>query len=80
MSVKELKLDCLGGKLYVSKFADKIVITPIVEKNGDAMELNRSQAHFLVLLLQEYLRSNISKGLNDAVSEELAHPPASIVE
>lgn len=55
MSVKELKLDCLGGKLYFSMFAGQICVLPIVEKVGDQICMNDHQAKFLLLYLQEHL-------------------------
>lgn len=56
MAPKELKLeDSYGRKLHFSKFAGQVTIIPIVEKIGDAIALDRNQAHMLFLYLQEHL-------------------------
>ncbi len=55
MSVKELKLDCLGGKLNFHVFAGNVLVMPIVEQIGDQISLDRNQAHLLMLYLQEHL-------------------------
>lgn len=56
MSVKELKLeDGYGRLLHVTTFAGVIAITPIIKMIGDAVALDRNQAHLLYLYLEEHL-------------------------
>lgn len=55
MSAQELSIsDGYGRKLHLSKFGGQLCITPIVEKIGDTIALHDSQAHFLLLYLQEH--------------------------
>lgn len=55
MSAQELLIgDSYGRKLHLSKFAGQICVTPVVEKIGDTITLDHSQAHLLLLYLQEY--------------------------
>jgi len=56
MSAKELRFECLGGNLYFSKFADDIIVLPIVEKIGDQIRLDRNQAQLLKFWLEEHLK------------------------
>jgi hypothetical protein len=58
VSVEELRLeDSYGRKLIVSQFAGQITITPVVlniDGIGDTIALNDTQAHLLLLYLQEH--------------------------
>lgn len=57
MTAKELKLtDSYGRGLYFTIFAGQIAVTPIVHQKGDTIALDRSQAHLLMLYLQEHLK------------------------
>ena len=44
--------------------------------------LDRSQAHLLMLYLQEHLdyANQVNKPLDDAISDELANPPKSLLK
>lgn len=55
MSAQKLTVgDSYGRKLHLSEFGGQLCITPIVEKIGDTIALDDSQAHFLLLYLQEH--------------------------
>jgi hypothetical protein len=56
MNVAELRLeDSYGRMIVIGKFAGQITIRPIAGKIGDALALDRHQAHLLLLYLQEHV-------------------------
>lgn len=56
MSAQELRLhDPYDRKLFVSQWAGSMMIVPVVQQKGDAIALDRGQAHLLKLWLDDFL-------------------------
>jgi len=57
MSSKGLLLeDIYGRRIHINEFAGVMCITPIVEKIGDTISIDRNQAYLLKLWLKEHLK------------------------
>lgn len=74
MSVKELIFDYC--KVYIK---NEIVCFELKYKSTGAFALDRSQAHLLMLFLQEHLNSTISNELDEAITNEIKNKPKDIM-
>lgn len=72
MSAKELIFKDEHNLDVIIKFKDNVLW--IAE-----WQFDRSEAHLLMLYLQEYFGSTISKPLDDAITDELNNPPKDII-
>lgn len=75
MSMKELIFKDEHNQDIIVKFKDNLLWI-------DTWEFDRSEAHLLMLYLQEHLKapSAIGKGLDDAITGELNNPPKDITK
>lgn len=81
MSVKELILKPEIGDEVKVTLNGKEFEFDLGEHERSYLWLDRSQAHLLMLYLQEHLKapSTISKGLDEAIIDELNNPPKEIM-
>lgn len=84
MSVDKLILKEGNQNLVVNRVSLGAFTFDIVEVQNDIWSaknigLDRNQAHLLMLYLQEHLKPAISTALDDAITDELANGPKSIM-